>query len=352
MGIMSVATNNPITNAIDFITHGSKGTSIGMIENQFDVQQPGSGVNNRDGNTSCHVDINAGNYPIDVADTDTNTGKSFSKFEGIPNITLKGNSVSGTMPLYPLTKYQNKHVRDGADAGQISDETLQMYEGQHSIMDLMDLLKNTFGLKQVISNLAKELKYDDDGFGEEPDINSWKDSSSNGINDLSTVENMYNNCVYISLTSAVTQWVRVSKIQIKVKNLQKKATYPGLNDTSGKAIIFHTAEVEVKLIIDGSYCPRQMIGNGMSHQQLFVWGKHGSDIDNILQFSKTDYLVYIEKKNNNPLKGNALNNGNALSVDRDNINEKQITFDDPSGIVKENTYLYAQGETPYNTSVL
>jgi hypothetical protein len=257
-----------------------------MIENQFDVQQPGSGadnsntalsgyslqsdmltsayfnsevgdlretlgayqikinnkkhraiflggLNNRDGKTSCQVDINAGNYPIDVADTDTNTGLSFSEFKGIPNITLKGNSVSGTMPLYPLTKYQNKAIKEAVAVGKISENTLKMYQEQHSIMDLMDLLKNTFSLTTVNTNLNTPLSYDTSGFGVEQPVQNWENSNSQGINNLSTVDNSFtiNNCVYISLTSAVTQWVRVSKVQVKLTNMAN-SNYEGLVDVS------------------------------------------------------------------------------------------------------------------------
>jgi hypothetical protein len=373
-----------------------------MIENQFDVQQPGSGadnsntalsgyslqsdmltsayfnsevgdlretlgayqikinnkkhraiflggLNNRDGKTSCQVDINAGNYPIDVADTDTNTGLSFSEFKGIPNITLKGNSVSGTMPLYPLTKYQNKAIKEAVAVGKISENTLKMYQEQHSIMDLMDLLKNTFSLTTVNTNLNTPLSYDTSGFGVEQPVQNWENSNSQGINNLSTVDNSFtiNNCVYISLTSAVTQWVRVSKVQVKLTNMAN-SNYEGLVDVSGNKMNIQTGKVMVKLIIDGSYCPRQMIGNGMSHQQLFVWGKHGSDMNNILQFTKTDYLAYVK----NDTSG-FLNSGTAISVSRDNTNHFKITLSgiDVSGI-NINTYLYAKGVTPYNTNVL
>ena len=57
------------------------------------------GKNFRDGNTSINVDVNVGNYPIDVEDTDTNNGFSWKQHKGIPNMTLKGNTFKEKMPI-------------------------------------------------------------------------------------------------------------------------------------------------------------------------------------------------------------------------------------------------------------
>jgi hypothetical protein len=58
-----------------------------------------------------NIDVNIGNYPADVADTDTNNGLSWSQYQGVPNMTLKGNSFQGSMPIFPLTM-QNKAIND------------------------------------------------------------------------------------------------------------------------------------------------------------------------------------------------------------------------------------------------
>ena len=73
-------------------------------------------------------------------------------------------------------------------------------------------------------------------------------------------------------------------------------------DGSDAPAIEYCTSFKVELVIDGQYCPRQIIGNGMSHQQLFVWteGKLGhtgraptfTQKDSCLQFTFSDYLVY------------------------------------------------------------
>ena len=60
------------------------------------------GTNYRDGNSTTQVDVNVGNYPLDVLDTDTNTGKSYASNQGIPNMTLKGNSFSRKITHTPV----------------------------------------------------------------------------------------------------------------------------------------------------------------------------------------------------------------------------------------------------------
>lgn len=56
-------------------------------------------MNNRDGNSKVPVDVNVGNYPLDVIETDTNTGKSRKEGLGIPNISLKGNSFKSKIQI-------------------------------------------------------------------------------------------------------------------------------------------------------------------------------------------------------------------------------------------------------------
>lgn len=118
--------------SIDLVSHGTKKTTTGIIEHPFTISETGSngdksnvslsgfsmqsamlssayfnsevgdlrkilagyqikidktnqkhravfigGMNNRDGNSQVKVDVNVGNYPIDILDTDTNTRKSW-----------------------------------------------------------------------------------------------------------------------------------------------------------------------------------------------------------------------------------------------------------------------------------
>lgn len=362
---MSEITNNPITNSIDFIAHGTKGTATGMIENQFSTTQTGSnadphntsltsysyqsdmltsayfnaevgdlretlgayqikidrnskthraifvgGKNFRDGNSTTNIDVNVGNYPIDVNDNDTNTGKSWKNNLGIPNMTLKGNSFQSQIPLYPLT-LQNKPIKDAKDNNTLSNpDSLSDYSNMPSLMDAMELLKNIFGLSTINSNIlsSKPLEYDSNGVGKTIQPTELNNSSTvNYYTDLDQKnQGILGKHIYISLTSSITQWVRVCKLYVKIGSIEN-LSYSGLNtkDSNGTLtpISIPTAKnIEVKLILSGDYLPRQMIGNGMSHQQLFIWNENGlgdrsstpanQRNNSILQFSLSNYLIY------------------------------------------------------------
>ena len=410
---MSTTTNNPITNAIDFASHGTKGTSVGMVENQFSVTQSGSGadpsntalsgyslqsdmltsayfnsevgdlretlaayqikidtqkkqhravfmggINKRgtylDGTDNksvapVSIDVNIGNYPVDVADTDTNNGLSWGQYKGVPNMTLKGNSFSGSMPIFPLTM-QNKAIND-QKANLPSNLNLADYGNITSFMDVMELLKNTFGLSSVKTNLTTgsmaNLVYNSTtGIG---------DSSAMVVNTGATEAECYTNIseansgmlgrdVYVSLTSAVTQWVKICKVYVKVESIANKQ-YSGLNyNNAGTLTPIDVPTIEglvVKLIVDGSYCPRQMIGNGMSHQQLFVWGRKGDQSDklnSLLQFTQTDYMVYAKDTTGTT----------ELAITRDINNEKEITFTSTGSFTAPTVgqFLYTKGVDP------
>ena len=336
---MSSQHNNPITNSIDFVSHGSKSTSIGNIEHQFNVTQTGSssdptntalssysmqsdmltssyfnaevgdlremlgayqiklennkhraifigGMNNRDGNTSTSVDVNVGNYPIDIEETDTNTGKSWKTGEGIPNMKLKGNTFMSMMPIYPLTK-QNPEINSST----ITNTILNQFSYQSSFIDSIELLKNILGISTINYNL-NNVKY----------INGLGNTITNGDFINPNASNTYtpvNKNTYISLTSAVTQWVKLAGLKVTINGISNN-TFEGLLDNTGTPInIICVTDYSVKLIIDGFYCPRQMIGNGMSHQQLFIWledtpGDSSNSIiqtNSLLQFDLSNYLI-------------------------------------------------------------
>ena len=369
---MSSAHNNPITNAVDFISHGTKETAIGNIENIFDVSQTGSladpknvalsgfstqsdmltsayfnsevgdlrqnlaayqiktyidngdmyhraifvgGVNkraldpsNNPITTTINVDINVGNYPNDVADTNTNTGKSAKLGEGIPNMELKGNTFTGdktgNFPIYPIDRHYQEANWPTSGAGQVDIEgTLSLYEKQTSIFDIRDTLCCLFGLDNL--NLGFTLKDDYSSvLGGQPLV----------IGGTHVTEFPHN--VYVSLTSAVTQWVKLCAIKVTTGNSKLLKVGAGENhsgvaqnlkktDGTDAPAIEYCESLKVELVIDGQYCPRQLIGNGMSHQQLFVWteGKLGqtgraptfTQEDSCLQFTFSDYLVYGDK---------------------------------------------------------
>lgn len=412
---MSTITNNPITNANDFASHGTKGTSVGMVENQFSVTQTGSGADpsntalsgyslQSDMLTSAYfnsevgdlretlaayqikmdtqnkqhravfmggmnkrgiyqdgtetksvapvsIDVNIGNYPVDVADTDTNNGLSWRQYQGVPNMTLKGNSFQGSMPIFPLTM-QNKAINDQT-ANLPSNLNLADYGNMTSFMDVIELLKNTFGLSSVKTNLTTTS------------MTNLAYNSTTGIGDASAMEvntplneedcytsiseansGMLGRDVYVSLTSAVTQWVKICKVYVKVGSITTE-NYSGLNyNNAGTLAPIDVPAIQglvVKLIVDGSYCPRQMIGNGMSHQQLFVWGRKGDQADtlnSLLQFTQSDYLAYAKDTSGTT----------ELSITRDINNVKEITFTSTGSFTAPTVgqYLYTKSVNPVN----
>ena len=418
---MSTTTNNPITNAIDFASHGTKGTSVGMVENQFSVTQSGSGADPSntalsgyslqsdmltsayfnsevgdlretlaayqikvDTQTKQHrsvfmggmnkratyqdgiehksvapvnIDVNIGNYPVDVADTDTNNGLSWAQYKGIPNMTLKGNSFQGSMPLFPLTM-QNKAIND-QKSSLPSNLNLEDYGNITSFMDVMELLKNTFGLSSIKTNLTNtsmsNLVYNSvTGIGNSSlmEVNTGANEEDSYTNISEANSGMLGRDVYVSLTSAVTQWVKICKVYVKVTSISNN-TYSGLNSVNGEDGTLTGIQIPtinglvVKLIVEGSYCPRQMIGNGMSHQQLFVWGRKGDQSDklkSLLQFTQTDYMVYA--KNTTATT--------ELSITRDMNNVKEITYPTTADFTNPTVgqYLYTTGIEPFNTEGL
>ena len=347
------STNSDMTNAMDFVYHGLKTTSVGMIEHQFDVSQTGSlpdsknvalsgfslqsdmltsayfnsevgdlrqnlgayqikidpeqkkhravfvgGSNNRDGNSSAQVDVNVGNYPVDSGKElldhtgsgtgvyDTNTGRDWKNGEGIPNINLKGNSFQSKMPIYPLTN-QNPEINSSS----VDATVLSQFSKTSSFIDAIELIKNIFGLSTLNYNL-NNVKY----------INNLGNTITNAdfiSPNASNTHTPINKNIYISLTSAVTQWVKLAGIKITIGSLST-SNYDGLVNSNKQPInIISVDDFSVKLIIDGFYCPRLMIGNGMSNQQLFVWteGSMGDSSNSIiktnslLQFNLSQYLV-------------------------------------------------------------
>ena len=433
---MSFSHNNPISNAIDFVSHGSKKNSIGNIEHQFNVTQTGpgydprntalsgyslqsdmltsayfnaevgdlretlgayqikvdsnghraifvGGTNYRDGNSSTQVDVNVGNYPLDILDTDTNTGKSYAANQGIPNMTLKGNSFSRKMPIFPLTTQNNP-----AFVGKtINTDVLQQYQPVASIWDAIQLLKNLFSLSTIKLNIgingnttignSNLFDLDSNGLG-----SSLFDPTQNGnyIKTAISKTTTNNNCItyirepgtgilgrsaFVSLTSAVTQWVKVCSIQVTIGDIINEV-YDGLLDSTGNAIQIPTVtDFEVKLIIDGTYHPRQMIGNGMSHQQLFVWNEtsvgnistsmenSGSVswlVGNYLQFDISNYLIYNKDSATDKVTNNL------CTITRSHIDNNIITFSTPLGsgftLPTIGQYLWVAGVDPLNTEVI
>jgi hypothetical protein len=148
-------------------------------------------------------------------------------------MTLKGNSFQGSMPIFPLTM-QNKAIND-QKANLSSNLNLADYGNITSFMDVMELLKNTFGLSSVKTNLTTtsmtNLAYNSTtGIG---------DSSAMVINTGATEVDCYTSIseansgifgrdVYVSLTSAVTQWVKICKVYVKIDSIANEQ-YSGLN---------------------------------------------------------------------------------------------------------------------------
>ena len=159
------------------------------------------GKNYRNEKSSVNVDVNVGNYPLDVADTDTNTGYSWKEFKGIPNITLKGNTFLESMPLYPLT-LQNKPIYDANESNTLSTN-LNNYSNISSLMDAVELLKNIFGLKSINTNLLgkddSNLNYNTTNkLGNTTNLNTVLNSSGSDVK-LCTELSEGNKHVYISV---------------------------------------------------------------------------------------------------------------------------------------------------------
>lgn len=381
--------------SLDFITHGQTGSTSGNISHQFNGNQTGSGWdpnntalsgyslksdmltsayfnaevgdirsklsayqikvnieekthraiflgghNLRDGNSYLPVDVNAGNYPLDVNEMDTNTGLSWRKYNGIPNMRLKGNTFASEMPVYPLTN-NNGPIK----IANLPDSILDRYKNINSLMDTIDLLKNIFGLSSISMNLKNtkndsNIKYD-------PITQIGNITNLEVITSDSTCKFTPLKDVYVSLTSAVTQWVKVAKIEFSIGSMVNK-TYSGLNNGASPIQILTAKDIVVKLIIDGLYCPRLVIGNGMSHQQLFIWcecnmGNPLDRINSVLQFTLSNFLVYP----------NSIAGATQLVINTDINNDYKISI--VFGTVTlpiAGQYLYTKSPEPYNIEVI
>jgi hypothetical protein len=106
-----------------------------------------------------------------------------------------------------------------------------------------------------------------------------------------------------------------------------------------------------------------MIGNGMSHQQLFVWnetsvGNKSTSQDsagsaswlaaNYLQFNLSNYLVYNKDASTDKAATNL------CTISRSDTNHKVITITPPAGWTAPTAgqYLWVAGSDPLNTSVM
>jgi len=381
--------------SLDFISHGQTGTTSGNISHQFSAKQTGNGwdANNtalsgyslksdmltsayfnaevgdirskiaayqikvdtenkkhraiflgghnlRDGSSYLPVDVNVGNYPVDIDEMDTNTGLSWRKYNGIPNMHLKGNSFANEMPVYPLTN-NNGPIK----IANLPNSILDRYKHANSLIDTIDLLKNVFGLSSISMNLKNtkndsNIKYD-------PTTNIGNITNVEVITSDSTCKFTPLKDVYISLTSAVTHWVKVAKIEFSVGSMVNK-TYAGLNNGASPIQILTAKDIVVKLIIDGLYCPRLIIGNGMSHQQLFVWcecnmGNPLNRINSVLQFTLSNFLVYPKS-----IFGNT-----QLVVNTDVNDDHKITIVFGTVLLPiAGQYLYTKAPEPYNYEVI
>ena len=83
---------------------------------------------------------------------------------------------------------------------------------------------------------------------------------------------------YLSLTSAVTQWVKLKSLVIKYTSIPDAGTSTKTDIDGATADIAYEG-LTYTLHIDDTYCPRQQIGNGMSNQQIFLWGNIGYGAD-------------------------------------------------------------------------
>ena len=294
------------------------------------------GTNYRDGNSQLGVDVNIGNYPLDIDENDTNTGFSWKNYEGIPNIKLKGNSFATNMPIYPLTN-QNEPIQ----LANLPNELLENFSKVSSLMDGVEILRNIFGLSTITMNLKNTKN----------DTNLQYDTTT-GIGNMINVETITSditckftklNDIYISFTSAVTQWIKLDKMEFTIGSIENES-YNGLDGNMGPIQIPIAKNIVIKLYVDGLYCPRQIIGNGMSHQQLFFWncnkmGHLPDRIKSILQFSFSNYLVYPTN----------VNGGVKLTVTENFNNEFQITIvfgSTPKPVVDD--YIYMKSAAPQN----
>ena len=103
---------------------------------------------------------------------------------------------------------------------------------------------------------------------------------------------------YLSLTSAVTQWVKLKSIVVKY------TTIPGAGESTKTDMDGSTQDVVYQgvtytLYIDETYCPRQQIGNGMSNQQIFLWGNIGYGVNtNDINITKDKFQFSRHLKDN------------------------------------------------------
>ena len=101
------------------------------------------------------LDINVGNYPNNIDDTDTNTGLSWKNYSGIPNIEIMGNICKNNMPIYPTEKELSFY-----DTIQILKLVFNITEINTNLDDGNDdILSNMGKIKRFTPNNFKDLHF-------------------------------------------------------------------------------------------------------------------------------------------------------------------------------------------------
>ena len=199
------------------------------------------------------LDINVGNYPNNIDDTDTNTGLSWKNYSGIPNIEIMGNICKNNMPIYPTEK-------------------------ELSFYDTIQILKLVFNITEINTNL-------DDGNDDIlSNMGKIKRFTPNNFKDLHTVllDNFENHNIYLSLSSTPLQWVKAYSLFV----------YVGEIDYDNQRV----KNCKIKLMLDGNYICNQQIGNGTPNQKLLIWNEKSSitDIYSYTRLSSFKKSFYIE----------------------------------------------------------
>ena len=168
------------------------------------------GLFTRNATNDTSLDINAGNYPLDGVDALTDST--------VKGIKLSGNSLPANVTSNELD-------------------------------EITHIFRTAFNIS--VTNL--------------PATDPTFDNKKLDV----TIDN-----TYLSLTSAVTQWVKLKSIVISYITAPSAGTVTK-TDIDGTSANVKYEDVTYTLYVDETYCPRQQIGNGMSNQQIFIWGKTG-----------------------------------------------------------------------------
>ena len=275
------------------------------------------GANNRDGSSSTPLDIHVGNYPVSVDDTRTNSGRSWREGEGVANLVLQGASLGPVLPVYPLT------AQNPALSGLPIDDSLS---STPSFIDLIETLKNVFGLSTINYNL-NNVKY----------INNLGNSISSFDFITPNASNIYtplHKDIYVSLSSSPSAWVRLAGIKVSIGGLVDL-------DHDGLPAVTGVNGLSVELIVDGTPLHALGIGDGSSEQRLYVWNEgprgdtsnHAIQANSILQFEFSRSLI--------PTSGTA-----DTSAELTKVASNKLALTLPPGLsIEPNQYIIVQEQS-------